>query len=68
MVPTQGGKYHGCHLGVHKTPSKETDPRHSPPDFCYDRQDLVVEAQHGKNWTYTLARPEAVIGMSPASP
>ena len=62
VVLTQGGKYYGCHLGVHKTPSKETDPRHLPPNFYYDQQDLVVEAQRGQNWTYSLVRPEVVIG------
>lgn len=62
VVLTQGGKYYGCHLGKHKTPSKETDPRHLPPNFYYDQQDFVVELQRGKDWTYTLVRPEAVIG------
>lgn len=62
VVLTQGGKYYGCHLGKHKTPSKETDPRHLPPNFYYDQQDLVVSLQRGKDWTYTFVRPEAVIG------
>lgn len=62
VVLTQGGKYYGCHLGRHKTPSVETDPRHLPPNFYYDQQDFVVDLQRGKDWTYTLVRPEAVIG------
>ena len=28
VLLVQGGKYYGVHLGPHKTPSKETDPRH----------------------------------------
>ncbi len=62
VVLTQGGKYYGCHLGVHRTPSKETDPRHLPPNFYYDQQDLVVETQRGRDWSYVLVRPEAVVG------
>jgi nucleoside-diphosphate-sugar epimerase len=62
VVLTQGGKYYGCHLGPHKTPSKETDPRHLPPNFYYDQQDCVASLQQGKSWTYTLVRPEAVVG------
>jgi nucleoside-diphosphate-sugar epimerase len=62
VVLGQGGKYYGCHLGPHRTPSLETDPRHLPPNFYYAQQDFVVEAQRGQNWTYALVRPEAVVG------
>lgn len=64
VVFTQGGKYYGCQIGPHRTPSKETDPRHLPPNFYYDQQDLVVKLQEGQDWTYTFVRPEAVIGFS----
>jgi nucleoside-diphosphate-sugar epimerase len=47
VVLIQGGKYYGCHLG--KTPSKETDPRHLPPNFYYDQQDYVASLQQGKS-------------------
>jgi len=68
VVLTQGGKYYGCHLGPHRTPSRETDPRHLPPNFYYDQQDLVVELQKGQKWTYTLIRPEAVVGRAAGIP
>ena len=31
-----GGKFYGAHLGPFKTPAKESDPRHMPPNFYYD--------------------------------
>src|SRR6516164_8100047 len=37
-----GTKWYGNHLGPFKTPAKEDDPRHMPPNFYYDQQDLVA--------------------------
>jgi hypothetical protein len=31
----------GNHLGPYKTPTKEDDPRHMPPNFYYDQQDFL---------------------------
>ena len=39
-----GTKWYGNHLGPFKTPAKEDDPRHMPPNFYYDQQDLVAES------------------------
>lgn len=33
IVLVTGTKYYGVHLGPLKTPMRETDPRHMPPDF-----------------------------------
>src|ERR1700737_4234944 len=33
VVFIQGGKAYGAHLGVYKTPAKETDPRSTTPNF-----------------------------------
>ena len=44
----EGGKYYGQHLGPYPTPTHEDDPRHMPPNFYYDQQDLLVERQRGK--------------------
>ncbi|MBN9511099.1 MAG: SDR family oxidoreductase [Alphaproteobacteria bacterium] len=68
VVLGQGGKYYGCHLGPHRTPSLETDPRHLPPNFYYAQQDFVVEAQRGQSWSYALIRPEAVVGTAHGIP
>lgn len=64
VVLTQGGKYYGCQIGPHRTPSRESDPRHLPPNFYYNQEDYVVELARGKQWTYTLARPEIMIGFA----
>ena len=68
VILVQGGKYYGVHLGPHKTPSKETDPRHLPPNFYYDQQDFIAALQEGKSWHYTCLRPEAVIGHAEGIP
>ena len=68
VVLSQGGKFYGCHLGYHKTPSIETDPRHMPPNFYYDQQDALARMQKGKKWTYALVRPEVVVGYAQGIP
>tara|TARA_Y100001970_G_scaffold267935_1_gene358600 strand:+ start:62643 stop:63698 length:1056 start_codon:yes stop_codon:yes gene_type:complete len=68
VVLSQGGKFYGCHLGHHKTPSIETDPRHMPPNFYYDQQDALARLQRGKKWSYSLVRPEVVVGFAPGIP
>jgi len=57
----QGSKYYGRHLGPFKTPAKETDPRHFPPNFYYTQEDLLKTLATGK-WTYSLVRPHIVCG------
>ena len=68
VILVQGGKYYGVHLGPHKTPSKETDPRHLPPNFYYNQQDFITALQAGKSWHYTMLRPEAVVGFAEGIP
>ena len=40
----EGIKWYGMHLGPYPTPSREDDPRHMPPNFYYDQQDLLGRA------------------------
>ncbi len=56
----QGTKYYGRHLGHFRTPAKEDDPRHMPPNFYFDQQDLMTARQEGKSWTWSCARPQTV--------
>ena len=56
----QGAKYYGRHLGPFRTPAKEDDPRHMPPNFYFDQQDLLTARQEGKRWTWSCARPQTV--------
>lgn len=64
----QGTKWYGNHLGPFKTPARESDPRHMPPNFYYDQQDFVVERQRGKPWTWSAARPHAISGFATGNP
>jgi len=61
----QGGKYYGQHLGPFPTPAREEDSRHMPPNFYFDQQDLLVERQRGKKWSWSTARPDFVCDFAP---
>lgn len=60
----QGSKYYGRHLGPFKTPAKESDARHFPPNFYYTQEDLLKELARGKQWHYSLMRPHIVCGYA----
>src|SRR4051812_29300722 len=64
----QGAKAYGCQFGPFKTPAKETDPRHLPPNFYYDQEDFLRERQRGKGWTWSALRPNLVIGPGALHP
>ena len=63
-----GTKWYGNHLGPFKTPAKEDDPRHMPPNFYYDQQDFISARQAGKAWTWSAARPHAICGFATGNP
>ena len=46
------GSSRTAHLGPYRTPAREDDPRHPPPNFYYDQWDYMVGRQRGKSWTY----------------
>ncbi len=64
----QGGKAYGCHLGPYKTPAKESDPRHMPPNFYYDQEDFLRSESADRSWTWSALRPEAVCGFAVGNP
>lgn len=64
----QGAKWYGVQFGApYRTPAKEDDPRHMPPNFYYDQQDWLVARQEGKPWTWSGLRPHGVWGFSVGS-
>jgi nucleoside-diphosphate-sugar epimerase len=63
-----GTKWYGNHLGPFKTPAKETDPGHMPPNFYYDQQAFIVGRQKGKAWTWSSARPHGICGLAVDNP
>jgi nucleoside-diphosphate-sugar epimerase len=64
----QGGKAYGAHLGIYKTPAKETDARHFPPNFYYSQEDFLRSQSAGKSWDWTAVRPDMVIGLAIGNP
>ena len=64
----QGGKAYGADLGPFKTPAREDDPRLMEPNFYYDQEDFLRERQAGKQWSYSVLRPEAVCGYAVGNP
>lgn len=61
----EGTKWYGVHLGPYRTPAREDDPRHLPPNFYYDQEDALAERQRGKAWTWSASRPNVVCGADP---
>ncbi|MBE9108525.1 SDR family oxidoreductase [Nodosilinea sp. LEGE 07298] len=59
VVLIQGGKVYGRQLGPFKTPAKESDPRHMPPNFYFDQEDFLTARSADKNWSWTALRAEA---------
>jgi nucleoside-diphosphate-sugar epimerase len=64
----QGTKWYGTHLGPFRTPAKEDDPRHMPPNFYYAQQDWLAERRRGARWTWSALRPQGIWGLALASP
>jgi nucleoside-diphosphate-sugar epimerase len=65
---SEGTKWYGNHLGPFRTPAKEDDPRHMPPNFYYDQQDFLEARQKRKRWNWSTVRPHAVCGFSTGGP
>jgi nucleoside-diphosphate-sugar epimerase len=61
----EGLKWYGVHLGPFLTPAQEDDPRHMPPNFYYDQEDLLRERQRGTSWTWSASRPNVVCDFAP---
>jgi nucleoside-diphosphate-sugar epimerase len=68
VVLIEGAKYYGAHLGPYKTPAKENDPRHMPPNFYYDQEDYLKSRSSGKDWSWTALRPSCICGFAVGNP
>ena len=68
VVLIEGAKYYGAHLGPYKTPAKETDPRHMPPNFYYNQEDYLKEQSVDKTWSWTALRPSSICGFAVGNP
>lgn len=64
----QGYKVYGAHLGPFKTPAKESDGGHMPPEFNVDQQQFLQQRQQGRSWTWSAIRPSVVAGTALGNP
>jgi nucleoside-diphosphate-sugar epimerase len=64
----QGYKVYGAHLGPFKTPAKEDDGGHMPPEFNVDQQQFLEKRQQGKRWSWSAIRPSVVAGTALGNP
>lgn len=68
VLLVQGSKWYGNHLGPFRTPAREDDSRHMPPNYYYNQQDWLEDQQRGKHWTWSALRPHCICGFSVGSP
>jgi nucleoside-diphosphate-sugar epimerase len=64
----QGYKVYGAHLGPFKTPARESDPHHMPPEFNIAQQDFLEQRRQGSGWTWSALRPSVVCGFALGNP
>ncbi|HSV45848.1 MAG TPA: SDR family oxidoreductase [Ramlibacter sp.] len=64
----QGTKAYGSHVGRVPVPAKERWPRLDHPIFYWQQEDLLRERQARSDWTFTVLRPQIVLGYALASP
>ena len=68
VVLYEGVKYYGVHLGPFKTPAKEADARHLPPNFYYDQEDWLRGKAAQSQWDMVALRPDVVCGFAVGNP
>jgi nucleoside-diphosphate-sugar epimerase len=68
VILVEGAKYYGAQLGPYKTPARETDPRHMPPNFYYNQEDYLIASSAGKSWSWTALRPSLICGFAVGNP
>jgi len=56
LMSKLGDKYYGSHLGPHKTPYREEDPRPDIDLFYYNQEDYLKARHKLAGWTYSILR------------
>jgi len=64
----QGTKAYGIHVEPMRAPAKERWPRHDHENFYWLQEDHLTGRQEGKDWRYTIWRPQVVFGQAVGSP
>jgi nucleoside-diphosphate-sugar epimerase len=60
----QGTKAYGAHIGPFPVPARERWPRHQHENFYWLQEDYLREQQQGKDWHWTIFRPQIIFGES----
>jgi nucleoside-diphosphate-sugar epimerase len=63
----QGTKAYGAHLGPIPLPARERSKRHPHENFYWLQEDYLRARQPGKQWAWTILRPQLVIGPAVGS-
>jgi nucleoside-diphosphate-sugar epimerase len=58
----QGTKAYGAHVAPIPIPARERNPRHQHENFYWLQEDYLRAKQNGKNWSWTILRPQIVFG------
>lgn len=64
----QGTKAYGGHVEPAPVPCKERWPRHQHENFYWLQEDLLRQRQPHSAWTFSVLRPQIVLGYSAHSP
>jgi nucleoside-diphosphate-sugar epimerase len=69
VVVYQGFKIYGVHLGARvRTPARESDPSHMPPNLYLAQEAQLKERAKGSAWDYVALRPDVVVGDTYGNP
>lgn len=58
----QGTKAYGAHLHPIRVPAREDSPRDPHANFYWLHEDLVRERSQADGWTFTIWRPQLIVG------
>ncbi len=58
----QGTKAYGAHIGPIAIPARERNARHLHENFYWLQEDYLRGKQSGQRWSWTILRPQIVIG------
>ncbi len=64
----QGTKAYGGHVEPAPVPAKERWPRHWHENFYWLQEDLLRTRQPESGWTFSILRPQLVLGYAVSSP
>ena len=64
----QGTKAYGVHVRPLKVPARENrSEMHEQPNFYWNQERYLREAQHGEAWHWSILRPVLIVGASVGS-